>query len=105
MNKKNFKNTGADLFLTPDTKPRGTSDTQNISGVQGASEVQNTLGVQGASETETNIVKKSMEYHRINLKLDIELKNYLYEAAWQKRMTVTGYLSALIKSDKNNNRG
>lgn len=40
------------------------------------------------------------EYYRINLKLDIEHKEYLSNAAWKKKKSITQYINDLIEMDK-----
>jgi len=81
---KNFKGNikGADkLFSVNDTRSTdGTSDINNT------------------SNTDNTLEKK--EYYRINLRLDKELKEYISEAAWRERMTITDYINTLIRGDR-----
>lgn len=87
MAKKSFKSNvvGADkLFSINDTK-----------------DIENTRNTKDTEDTRN---LKTKEYYRLNLKLDIELKEYIQEIAWLSRMSVTEYLNNLIKIDKENNK-
>ena len=37
--------------------------------------------------------------YRYNLNLDRDLKEYLHEAAWKKRTSITQYINDLIRAD------
>ena len=88
MSKKNFKNTGIDLFFSdPSSAATDTLDTQDM---------KDTLDTQDTSGT----YKQKKEYYRLNLKLDMELKEYITDAAWYDRVTVTEYLNTLIRADR-----
>ena len=116
---KNFKSNvrGADkLFSANDTSETNTSNTENVLNAsdirdtlsvsdtkenQGTSDIQDTTEIRSASNIEdTQQANKKKEYYRFNLKLDMELKEYISEAAWRSRMTVTEYLNRLIERDR-----
>lgn len=40
--------------------------------------------------------------YRYNLNLDRDLKEYLHEAAWKKRTSITQYINDLIRADMEN---
>ncbi len=40
-----------------------------------------------------------MDNERLNLKLPAQVKEYLKEAAWRNRMSLTEYLVNLVKAD------
>lgn len=43
--------------------------------------------------------KDTIKYCNINLRLRQDLKDYLNDASWQERTTMTQYLSDLIEAD------
>ena len=91
MSKKTFKDKTEHLdrfFSEPEEKsrthePQGTHRTQN----------------------RTNPVIKTrtppeQKYYRINLKLKAEYKEYLSDASWAVRKSITEYINDLIEADK-----
>jgi hypothetical protein len=44
--------------------------------------------------------KTQKEFYRFNLKLKLEYKEYLSEASWAARISVTEYLNRLIEADR-----
>lgn len=83
----------ADIF---DTIARGaTEETQNT---------EDTLAIEATEDT------KTIKYYRFNLKMPIELKEYLQAAAYresspQKIVTITEYICNLIRADMEKNGG
>jgi len=120
MPKKNFKNNvkGADRLFSANDADVDTQDTLNV---QNISSVQDTLHVQSVQDRiatqyvrdmssvqntqdmlhvqSVQDIPKKRGYYRLNLKLDMELKDYISDAAWQRKMNVTEYLSTLIRAD------
>lgn len=88
----------------------GTSDVQDVSGALGtldALSVSDVLGVRGVLDTQDTSdisfesdIKKLKSNYRFNLKLEEGYREYIQEAAWLSRMTITEYLNNLIKEDK-----
>lgn len=94
MPQKNFKNAiqGADkLFSINDT---------NNTGETAISDTQTTQAIQNTRDTQAGKAGTKKEYYRFNLKLDIELKDFVTEAAWSDRMTVSEYFNNLIRADR-----
>lgn len=76
---KDFKTaaTGADRFFSiNDTK-----DTKNTDSIQ------DTKDTQGTKD----------RFYRLNLKLDISLKDYLADEAWRQRMSITALVNNILK--------
>ena len=105
--RKSFKDNirGADkLFSINDAVNNDSSDKQdskdaeNMKDMKDMQDMQDMHSVKDAKNIQ--IEKRRKEYYRLNLKLDLELKEYITESAWQERVTVTEYLSNLIKADK-----
>jgi hypothetical protein len=104
---KNFKNNvkGADKFFSVNDIPEiDTLNTENTLDTIAVQTTQDVLDISNTEDTldmqDTQKVNKKKEYYRLNLKLDIELKEYITEAAWRERMTVTEYLNNLIRKDR-----
>lgn len=98
MSKKSFKGTGADLFLSVNDAP--TADTQDTLDTTDIKDTRSTQDTSDSLYTLDTQIKKDKEYYRFNLKLDSELKDYIQEAAWLSRMTISEYFNHLIKTDK-----
>ena len=76
---KNFSETFNNLVGTEDTKSKKA-----------------TTGT--ATTEDTQDIKK--EYYRLNLKLDIELKDFLADEAWKQRKSITQLLNEIITEYK-----
>ena len=46
--------------------------------------------------------EEKLRGYRYNLDLDRDLKEYLHEAAWKKRTSITQYINDLIRADMEN---
>ncbi len=92
--KKEFK-IGAEKFITALDE----NETQRTHEPQG------TDSTQGAQRTHRkyNKPERSNPY-RINLKLRGEYKEYIEEAAWKEKKSVTEFINDLIKDHKENNQ-
>jgi hypothetical protein len=93
---KSFKSNikGADkLFSANDTD---ISDISSIQDISSTSNTQNISDIPSIQKTE-----KKKEFYHFLLKMSIELKEFVTEASWRNRMTVTDYLNSLIIADKN----
>ncbi len=77
-------------------EPDGTHETQiphRTQKPEQTHETQTTHEPQAASPVST-------QYYRLNLKLKAEYKEYLADAAWERRQSITEYLNQLIERDK-----
>jgi len=95
MPKKNFKSQvqGADkLFSANDGIPRA-RDVQDVSDVSDALDVLDASDVQDVRDAPASMV-------RLTLRIDKASEDYLREAAWQKRVSITDYIRGLITADK-----
>lgn len=48
--------------------------------------------------------EEKLRGYRYNLNLDRDLKEYLHEAAWKNRTSITQYINDLIRADMKRNR-
>ena len=79
MNKKNFKD-----------------NTVNIDRFFSNAEPQNTSNADNTQKT----LRTHQTHYRINLKLRPEFREYLDDAAWKARKSITEYINDLIQADK-----
>ena len=83
MPKKNFRDNPALAFI-------GNTPESEVTALPGATPV--------LTEPEQSI--SGQKYYRINLKLKAEYKEYLENASWMHRKSVTQYINDLIAADK-----
>lgn len=87
MAKKSFKQdiaTGADRFFSVHDQPADIQDTLD------------TRDIQDTSNTPRTQDTPAEKPYRINLKLDPGLKDFLADAAWRQRTSVTALLNQII---------
>ena len=70
--------------------------------LSGALDTETTASTENTADTQAT--KKKQEYYRFNLKMPVEYKDYLQEAAYRasspaKMVTITEYICDLIKAD------
>jgi len=61
-------------------------------------EEKRTHAPQGTARTQ--ITSPKQQYYRLNLKLKAEYKEYLADASWATRKSITEYINDLIEIDK-----
>lgn len=54
------------------------------------------LDTQGTQDTQNT----ARTYYRFNLKLDLDLKEFLSEEAWKQRMTITALINQILQEYK-----
>ena len=107
MPKKSFRSQvkGADrLFGANDSvddaqdvqATRDAQDVQAMRDVQDAQSVQATRDVQDAQSVQAT---RAARTERLSLRLDSSIKEYISEAAWRQRMSVTEYICSLVRAD------
>lgn len=80
---------------------RGTQYTTDTFGGLSARDVSGASGLLGVADASfVADINKLKSNYRFNLKLDEGYREYIQEAAWLSRMTITEYLNNLIKEDK-----
>lgn len=73
---------------------------ETFNNLVGAEDTKSKKATTGTTTTEdTQDIKK--EYYRLNLKLDIELKDFLADEAWKQRKSITQLLNEIITEYKN----
>ena len=93
MSKKNFKDSAAHLdrfFSEPETS--GTQGTQRTSKPHRTHRTHKSAEPDGSARPER-------EYYRLNLKLRAEFRDYLENASWSAKKSITQYLNDLIAAD------
>ncbi|MDR2204344.1 MAG: hypothetical protein LBE76_08675 [Nitrososphaerota archaeon] len=66
----------------------------------------NDIRLDTSSVQDTLDTQRKRGFYRLNLKLDIDLRDYISDAAWRQRTNITGYLNNLIRADQNkHNKG
>ncbi len=104
MSKKTFKDNTANIdkfFSVRDFEPQKQRDLLSVIDMQGTSDTRDTQNTTDINDTscvqDTN--KSSSAYYRINLKLNPGFKDYLKQASWEQKMSITEYINELIKTD------
>lgn len=91
MSKKTFKDKTEhlDRFFSEPEEKNGTHEPQ---------------GTERTQDGKTSIIKTltppEQKYYRINLKLKADYKEYLSNASWAVRKSITEYINDLIEADK-----
>ena len=114
-NKKDTFGVADDLQFTQDTQEK--HEKHNTQDTQGAEQYAMTPEeVEAVIEQSKEILKnftpkqgrpkkkeeEKLRGYRYNLNLDRDLKEYLHEAAWKKRTSITQYINDLIRADMEN---
>ena len=95
MPKKSFRSQvkGADrLFGANDS----VDDAQDVQATRDAQDVQAMRDVQDAQSVQAT---RAARTERLSLRLDSSIKEYISEAAWRQRMSVTEYICSLVRAD------
>ena len=110
-----------DLDCTPDTPLRGagcapelsnqavsthaskdldyTSNTSNTHSTHYTHDTSDTHDTHSTSNTHNTHHTQNSRGYRYNLNLDADLKDFLHETAWEKRMSMTQYINNLIRRE------
>jgi len=93
MSKKSFKDNAANInrFFSE-------NDTQTADSTPNTLDTSRTYSTQNTADTSCTYDTQAKPY-RINLKLRPQFKNYLDDAAWKARKSITEYLNDLIQAD------
>lgn len=97
MAKKSFKNSARESVASA-FFGEATEDTQNTENTGNTKDTQNTKNIKNTQDTK-GAKKEKLPPYRINLKLKGEYKDYLSDAAWENRTSITQYLNDLIEKD------
>ena len=99
MAKKNLKKLADDnpalAFLSNKEFVQTVQAINNSQSVHNADDIQNVHDV-GVVQS---IDKSNIKYCNINLRIPQEYKDFIEEARWSKKMTITQYINALIAAD------
>lgn len=71
---------------------------ETFNNLVGAEDTKSKKATTGTATTEDT--QDTKEYYRLNLKLDIELKDFLADEAWKQRKSITQLLNEIITEYK-----
>lgn len=75
-------------------------NTESVTGKFFKHDTQDTYNTQSTPDTHnTQDTHNKQKKYRYNLNLDLDLKPYLQDIAWQERTSVTQYINNLIRQD------
>ena len=108
MPKKSFKNQvhGADkLFsVNDDTHAvHATSTVRDAHDAQAAHATHDARATSTVRDVHDTHATQNSRTERLSMRVDLATKEYIIEAAWRRRMSVTEYICALVKADMNAN--
>ena len=101
MPKKNFKEniSHLDRFFSESDETHRTHNTDSTHETYNTDKTHEAQSEQNFSITQPQNPPEQ-KYYRLNLKLKAEHKEYLAEASWKARKSITEYINDLIETDK-----
>lgn len=99
MAKKQYDTSSIDKFFS------NTEETEHVHEAGNMSETDNMsmafdMSITDEMHNTDNVSKpQKKQYYRFNLKMPLEYKEFLDEAAWQSRKNITQYINDLIKRE------